>query len=290
MGVTMQIWYYHSPGQGRIGPLSVEELQQHYRERRMALDTLVWREGMREWQPADRLIEELGLIGLKPDATMPPPVPQNQPLSIVAVEDERFVRNDTKSGTPWPNAPQQVAPAKSGMSGCLIAAIAIGVVGIVLMAILAAIALPAYKDYVERTKQAQQAAADAAANANRAPTVGPPAPQSAYDAQQLADDDARVRALLADAMGSAALQQGQCPQEFEFESVMVRRPELSGRFELSLFSADPYRCAYAVRFGPAGSEWSNATAMYVAQGERGDISVSCRSNTTNPMLKPPGCN
>lgn len=284
----MQIWYYHSPGQGRIGPLSVEELQQHYRERRMALDTLVWREGMREWQPADRLIDELGLIGIKPDAGAPPPLPQGQPLSIVEVEDDRFVRNDAKSGTPWPNAPQQAAPAKSGMSGCLIAAIAIGVVGFVLMAILAAIALPAYKDYVDRAKKAQQAATDAAAN--RAPTIGPPEPQSAYGAQQLAEDDVRVRALLAEGMGASTLQQGQCPQEFEFESAMVRRPELSGRFELTLFSADPYRCAYAVRFGPQGSEWANATAMYVAQGERGDISVSCRSNTTNPMLKPPGCN
>ncbi|MCC7249205.1 MAG: DUF4339 domain-containing protein [Lysobacter sp.] len=286
----MQIWYYHSPGQGRIGPLRVEELQQHYRERRMALDTLVWREGMREWQPADRLIDELGLIGIKPDDALPPPVPHGQPLSIVEVDDERFARNDSKSGTPWPSAPQQAPPAKSGMSGCLIAVIAIGVVGVVLIAILAAIALPAYKDYVDRTKRAQQAAADAAANANRAPTVGPPAAQTVYDAQQLAEDDIRVRALLAKAMGSAALQQGQCPQEFEFESAMVQSPELSGRFELSLFSADPFRCAYAVRFGPAGSEWANATAMYVAQGERGDISVSCRSNTNNPMLKPPGCN
>ncbi len=284
----MQVWYYHSPGQGRIGPLSVAEIQQHYRERRMALDTLVWREGMREWQPAERLIDELELIGLKPDPAQPPPVPpQTMQLGIVEIEDDRFAQIDPKTGEPWPNAtPQALPPTKAGLSGCLIAAIAVGVVGVVLIGILAAIALPAYNDYVKRTKQAQQAAADAAAT--RPPTIGPPAVENVYDAQQLANDDARVRRLLAEAMGG--MQAGQCPQDFEFEMTQVRSPELSGRYELSLFSADPYRCAYAVRFGPAGSEWANATAMYVAQGERGDISVSCRANTTNLQLKPPNCN
>jgi GYF domain 2 len=286
----MQVWYYHSPGQGRIGPLSVEEIQQHYRERRMALDTLVWREGQREWQPAERLIEELGLMGMKPDPAQPPPMPPpGLSLGIVEIEDERFAQTDPKTGAPWPNAAQQTAPsAKAGLSGCLIAAIAVGVVGVVLLGILAAIALPAYNDFVKRTKQAQQAAADAAAK--RPPTLGPPVVETVYDAQQLANDDARLRRLLVEAMGSSTLQAGRCPQEFEFESVQVRLPELSGRYDISLFSEDPYRCAYAVRFGPPGSEWASATAMYVAQGERGDISVSCRSNTTNAWLKPPGCN
>ncbi len=284
----MQIWYYHSPGQGKVGPLSVEQIQQHYRERRMALDTLVWREGMREWQPAERLIDELELIGLKPDTAQPPPMPpQTLSLGIVAIEDENFAKIDPKTGQPWPNAtPQATPPAKAGLSGCLIAAIAVGVVGFVLIAILAAIALPAYKDYTERAKQAQKAAADAAAA--RAPTVGPPVVENVYDVQQLANDDARVRRLLAEAMGG--MQGGQCPQDYEFEMAQVRAPELTGRYTVSLFSADPYRCAYAVRFGPAGSEWANATAMYVAQGERGDISVSCRANTTNLQLRPPDCN
>lgn len=286
----MQVWYYHSPGQGRIGPLSVEEIQQHYRERRMALDTLVWREGQREWQPAERLIDELGLIGMKPDPAQPPPMPPpGLSLGIVEIEDERFAQIDPKTGAPWPNGAQQPAPsAKAGLSGCLIAAIAVGVVSVVLLAILAAIALPAYNDYIKRAKEAQQAVQDAAAR--RPPTVGPPVAQTAYDAQQLANDDARLRRLLVEAMGSSTLQAGKCPQEFEFESVQVRLPELSGRYDISLFSEDPYRCAYAVRFGPPGSEWAGATAMYVAQGERGDISVSCRSNTTNAWLKPPGCN
>lgn len=288
----MQQWYYHSPGQGKVGPLSVEEIQQHYRERRMALDTLVWREGLREWQPAERLIDELGLIGLKPDAALPPPMPpQRQPLGIVEIEDSRFAQIDPKTGAPWPNAapntvPQATPPAKSGLSGCLIVGIAVAVVGIVLLAILAAIALPAYKDYVKRAQEAQQAAANAAAT--RPPTIGPPPVDTTYDAQQLADDDARVRRLLADAMGG--MPGGQCPQDYEFESVQVRAPELAGRYELQLFSADPYRCAYTVRFGPAGSEWANTTSMYVAQGERNDIEVSCRANTVDPRLKPPGCN
>jgi hypothetical protein len=282
----MHQWYYHSPGQGKIGPLSVEQIQQHYRERRMALDTLVWREGLREWQPAERLIDELGLIGLKADATLPPPMPpQRQPLGIVEMDDTRFTQNDPKSGAAWPNAvPQATPPAKSGLSGCLIAAIAVGVVGLVLVLILAAIALPAYKDYVQRAKEAQQAAA----NANRAPTVGPPTAESVYDTEQLAYDDARVRRLLADAM--AGMPGGQCPQDYEFEMAQTRAPELVGQYSISLFSEDPYRCAYAVRLGPADSEWANANTMYVVQGEGSDISVSCRANTTDPRLRPPGCN
>jgi GYF domain 2 len=283
----MQVWYYHSPGQGKIGPLTVEQIQQHFRERRLMLDMLVWREGLREWQPAERLIDELGLIGLKADPAQPPPVPpQSQSLGIVEIEDTRFARTDPRSGAAWPNATPQTAPAKSGVSGCLIAAIAIGVVGLVLLAILAAIALPAYQDYVKRAKQAQQAAAQA--NTTQAPTIGPPPVQNEYDAEQLIYDDGRVRRLLAEAVGG--MQGGQCPQDYEFEMVQARSPDLGGRYEISLFSADPYRCAYVVRFGPTGSEWANASAMYVAQGERGDIQVSCRSNTTDARLKPPGCN
>lgn len=246
----------------------------------MTLETLVWREGMREWQPAERLIEELELIGIKPDPAQPPPVPQGLSLSIVEIEDERFAGSDNAQSH---TAPQAAPRAKSG---CLIAAIVVGVVGLILLGILAAIAIPAYKDYVERAKRVQQASSNN--TAAPVPTVGPPATQNVYDARTLADDDARVRRLLADAMG--AMRGGQCPQELEFEAVQVKAPELAGHYEISLFSEDPYRCAYAVRLGPVGSAWANVSTLYVVQGERGDIEVSCRSNATDPQLKPPNCN
>jgi type IV pilus assembly protein PilA len=272
----MQVWYYHSPGQGKIGPLSVAEIQQHYRERRMNLETLVWREGMREWQPAERLIDELQLIGIVPDAAQPPPVPQGLSLSIAEIEDERFGDRDHA----------QTQTDSKPKSGCLIVAIVVGAVGLILLSILAAIAIPAYKDYAERAKRAQQVTTSP--SATPLPTVGPPAAETAYDARTLADDDARVRRVLTDAMG--AMRGGQCPQEFEFETVQIKAPELTGQYEISLFSEDRYRCAYSVRLGPVGSAWANVSTLYVVQGERGNIEVSCRSNAIDPQLKPPNCN
>ena len=69
----MTDWYYHAPGQGRVGPLTAERMQQLYRDRVIVRDTLAWHEGLREWQPLDRLIEELGLTGVQPDLSKPPP-------------------------------------------------------------------------------------------------------------------------------------------------------------------------------------------------------------------------
>ena len=136
----MSDWYYHAPGEGRVGPLAVETLREHFASGRIGRDTLVWREGLGEWQPLERLSSELGIAPAElyaPTPAAPPPLP---PMAM-------------------PTAPRLPgaavsAPPKSGMSGCLIALIVVAVLAVPVIGILAAIAVPAYNDYTLRAKVA----------------------------------------------------------------------------------------------------------------------------------------
>lgn len=68
-GKAMTNWYYHDPSQGRVGPIDADTVREHFRAGRIQRDTLVWREGLREWQPLQRLEHEFGL------GATPPPLP-----------------------------------------------------------------------------------------------------------------------------------------------------------------------------------------------------------------------
>lgn len=122
----MSQWYYSAGADPRQGPLDTDALVAQFRQGRIGLDTLVWRDGQAQWQPLGDFAAELGLaVG-----TLPPPLP------------------------PRP-APQPVsAPPKSGLSGCMIALLVAGALSIPVIGILAAIALPAYNDYTLRAKVA----------------------------------------------------------------------------------------------------------------------------------------
>lgn len=148
----MADWYYHDAAQGRVGPLSAEDLQARYRDRRIQRDTLVWRDGLREWQPLDRVSEELGLDGIQQDTAKPPPLPPGGPIGMNPntayagpAAGAGGVRTDVRYSP----------PPKRGMSGCLIAVIVLAVLALPVLGILAAIALPAYQDYTLRAKAAQ---------------------------------------------------------------------------------------------------------------------------------------
>lgn len=148
-------WFYHDPGQGRVGPLSADELRARFRDRRIERDTLVWREGLREWQPLDRVADELDLLSVQQDASRPPPMPPGAPAGTV--------RPPVYATTPTYAPPgaggayvRPAPPPRKGMSGCLIALIVIAALAVPTLAILAAIALPAYNDYVIRSKVAAQ--------------------------------------------------------------------------------------------------------------------------------------
>ena len=57
----MQNWYYADAERQRQGPLSAEELAQRFHQGQLRLDTLVWRDGMAEWQPLRDFSGELAL-------------------------------------------------------------------------------------------------------------------------------------------------------------------------------------------------------------------------------------
>jgi type IV pilus assembly protein PilA len=120
----MASWYYVDQGNQRTGPVPAEALAEAFRQGRVGIDSLVWRDGMAEWAPLSAHLDELGLDNVRP--------------AVAAAV---------------PGAP----PAKSNR-GCLIAAAIIvggGIFLIFILAILAAIALPAYQDYMMRAKLTQ---------------------------------------------------------------------------------------------------------------------------------------
>lgn len=57
----MTQWYYADASGRRQGPFSAEELEGHVRHARLGAASLVWREGLQDWQPLSTVAAELGL-------------------------------------------------------------------------------------------------------------------------------------------------------------------------------------------------------------------------------------
>ena len=275
----MTDWYYHEPGQGRIGPLSTDEMRTRYRQRRIARDTLAWHEGLREWQPVARLIEELGLSGVQPDASLPPPVPM-RPAAATASHAGPM---------------RATAPPPSNRTGCLIAAVVVGIVGLVVLAILAAIALPAYQGYVERAKAAQtgQVVPPDTASPQTVPQTG-----GSFDAKRMAETDLLGRELVTAAMREFYAANGNvCPDTLEFEKIMLRMPRYQGS-ENGWFAIDPAsnsanpdgsQCAYAVSFFGLGPEVLGKTLRYEVKIAADVVKIVCRNQSLPSGFLPPRC-
>lgn len=164
----MSNWYYHDPAQGRVGPIDADALRGHFREGRIQRDTLLWREGLREWQPLERLSGELGLDDDLLSST--PPAPPPLPPSATAPQASPSFSADPGSAAnpgyhPASNPADAAAahfnrrpaapPPRRGLSGCVIVIIVLAALAIPVLGILAAIALPAYQDYTHRAKVTQ---------------------------------------------------------------------------------------------------------------------------------------
>lgn len=139
----MSGWYYADRNREQHGPVTADALGTHYRDGRITLDSLVWREGLAQWRPLRDFADELGLRPTIEETTapLPPPVPPN----LVP---------------PRPAAPRSIPapPPKQGMSGGKIALIVAAVMVVPCLGIagiLAAIAIPAYQDYMLRAKVVQ---------------------------------------------------------------------------------------------------------------------------------------
>ena len=57
----MSNWYYADADRQRQGPMSAEELTLRFHQGKLRLDTLVWRDGLGEWQPLREFTSELAL-------------------------------------------------------------------------------------------------------------------------------------------------------------------------------------------------------------------------------------
>lgn len=132
----MTQWYYAGRDRQRLGPVSAEELVAHYHYGRIALDTLVWREGLEQWQRLGDFVEELGLLTTSESRVVTPPLPPQPPA------------NSAPSIPTAASKPPGMSRGKILLIVCAVMVLpCMGIVGI-----LAAIALPAYNDYTLRAK------------------------------------------------------------------------------------------------------------------------------------------
>jgi len=58
----MSQWYYADSQRERHGPIEAEQLREIFRAGQIDLSTLVWREGMQQWQPLSAVSDELQLL------------------------------------------------------------------------------------------------------------------------------------------------------------------------------------------------------------------------------------
>ncbi|MEN5204358.1 GYF domain-containing protein [Stenotrophomonas sp. TWI700] len=142
----MDQWFFAEGNSQQRGPLPADELIALYRSSRIALDTLVWRDGMAQWQPLETVAAEIGLeiapvaemaAAPEPGPAVPPALPATPAVPVTPVD------------------PAVVPPPRKGLSGCAIVGIIAAVIGVLVVivgAVLAAIALPVYQEYVARSK------------------------------------------------------------------------------------------------------------------------------------------
>jgi len=83
----MTDWYYHLPGQGRVGPMGADDVREAYRDGRVQRDTLAWHVGARDWQPLDRFSDSLGLDEVA--ARVAPPPVYATPAAVAGEAVER---------------------------------------------------------------------------------------------------------------------------------------------------------------------------------------------------------
>ena len=67
--VTQDGWYYSEDGQS-AGPVDTGSLRLMLRERKIAVDTPVWRAGMTDWVSASRVAELTAVISPPPQPTL----------------------------------------------------------------------------------------------------------------------------------------------------------------------------------------------------------------------------
>jgi type IV pilus assembly protein PilA len=149
-------WYYHAPGEGRVGPFSAEELRKRFHERRLQHDTLVWHEGMREWQPLERMAEQLDLGPIRRDTSAPPPIPGNVPPAMPGSALPPMTASaHSGARSKYTRAPLQ---QKKTLSTGAIALILVAALGIPALLVFGSMTLSSYRKYATHAQNAGQLA------------------------------------------------------------------------------------------------------------------------------------
>ncbi|WP_225764988.1 RDD family protein [Stenotrophomonas sp. Marseille-Q4652] len=105
----MSEWYYADARRQQHGPVSSEELRAHFGAGTVDLSTLVWREGMAQWQPLSSMAAELDL-----QEPAPAPEPPEPTFGIDLRGDLSAIENGTATYTPY-TAPSADLQANSAI-------------------------------------------------------------------------------------------------------------------------------------------------------------------------------
>ncbi len=223
----MTDWYYHDPARGRVGPHTAGEMRERFRDRRIQYDTLVWHAGLREWQPLERQVVELELVGVKPDASAPPPLPSVMPRPV-----QRAATSSPARGA----SSRHPGPArKAGLSGCAIVALVVAGLTVPAVGILAAIAVPAYRDYTVRAKTSS----------------------SVYGAA----------VAIQRAVDEHAGRQGRCPDNDDMAPVLEHLATSMPATQLQFGAVDEGQCAFEFTLGGIDRDADGRTWLFVSQGD-----------------------
>lgn len=249
----MSDWYYHDAGEGRVGPLSADELRRRFQQRRIQRETLVWREGMREWQPLAQAGGEIDLGSVVQDMSMPPPLPSAPAYAAAAAS-----ASPVSAMSARPPGAAHARPQKKGMSGCLIAVLVCAGLAVPMIGILAAIALPAYQDYTVRARVMQ--------------TINETAPLQAAIAGHFAA-------------------YGTCPDTGSAPVAAIVQQLEQGAYTQSVRvgTIEEGRCAFELTLRGTRSSSDGKTILFVAQGNEGTSAWDCTGGDLPAIQRPRQC-
>lgn len=123
-------WFY-AKGSQQLGPVDLEELQKKLLSGELSPTTLVWKEGMKDWAPAEK-VKEVNLNEvLPPPLTSPAPTPGAETKNIFTAKTQT---GDTNNSQPVPHQSNaQTFPVESQVgTGIATASMVLGIVGIIM--------------------------------------------------------------------------------------------------------------------------------------------------------------
>lgn len=245
-------WYYHGPAEGRVGPLSAEELRQRYLDRRIQRDTLVWHQGLREWQPLERMALDIGLDRMQQDASKPPPLPSNS--AIPMPPGMHPVASRTTAGGKYSRAP--LRQKKTLPTGAIVL-IVVAVVAIPALLVMGSVMLPAYQDYARRATST--GAIEGLSNG------------------------------LKQVVGDYAVRTGRCPSNDDPRLAQVRR-EIHQRFSMDVrFASIEGGCAFEVAIDADGKPIDGKSVRYEGYPDDGAFVWQCDGGDLPGPYRPHEC-